>query len=117
MRTQLATGQVDTVSLQDEVERTDSQYRLLKQIFEMINGGHITPLPMKVFSFAEIVSAFRYMQSAKHIGKIVISDGLKINIEVPVSGEIVRVKHTGLIRVCRSAQLYKYWSFVTIYRT
>lgn len=59
--------------------------RLLKQIFELIDGCHIKPLPMKVFSFKEVSSAFRYMQSAKHIGKIVISDGSETDVHVPVS--------------------------------
>ncbi|KAJ5238512.1 polyketide synthase [Penicillium chermesinum] len=61
--------------------------RLLKQLFELLDAGHVKPIaPITVFPFEDIPSAFRYMRSANHIGKIVISNTDKENkvIEVPV---------------------------------
>ncbi|KAL9074543.1 MAG: hypothetical protein Q9157_004338 [Trypethelium eluteriae] len=50
--------------------------RLLRRIFKMIEDGIIKPInPRKIYSFADIVDAFRDMRSGNHIGKIVISDG------------------------------------------
>ncbi|KAL9094794.1 MAG: hypothetical protein Q9165_003065 [Trypethelium subeluteriae] len=52
--------------------------RLLRRIFKMIEDGIIKPIyPRKVYSFADIVDAFRDMRSGNHIGKIVISDGIQ----------------------------------------
>lgn len=59
--------------------------RLLSQIFKLVEEGHIRPIhPRKIFSFAEISDALRYMRGGNHIGKIVISDGTKRDIRVPV---------------------------------
>jgi acyl transferase domain-containing protein/acyl carrier protein len=44
-------------------------YELMQQFQE----GTLKPLPQTVFTFADVLNAFRYMQQAKHIGKIVIS--------------------------------------------
>ena len=38
-----------------------------------MKDGGIKPLPFRVFSSGETVSAFRHMQQAKHVGKIVIA--------------------------------------------
>jgi myxalamid-type polyketide synthase MxaB len=35
--------------------------------------GNLKPLPYKVFAKEEVIDAFRYMQQAKHIGKVVVS--------------------------------------------
>ena len=35
--------------------------------------GRLKPLPMIVFEIENAVSAFRYMQQAKHIGKVVLA--------------------------------------------
>ena len=61
-------------------------HRLLEQTFELVSEGYIKPIhPMAVFPFEDITSAFRYMQSGKHMGKIVISNGPQTEIKVPVS--------------------------------
>ncbi|MEQ9548564.1 MAG: amino acid adenylation domain-containing protein [Coleofasciculus sp. G3-WIS-01] len=50
---------------------------LLPSLFaHLLSGfaeGSLKPLPMKVFPLENVVDAFRYMASAKHIGKVVIS--------------------------------------------
>ena len=50
---------------------------LISQIFTFLarelEQGDLKPLPYKVFPIQQAVSAFRYMQQTKHIGKVVIS--------------------------------------------
>jgi acyl transferase domain-containing protein/NAD(P)-dependent dehydrogenase (short-subunit alcohol dehydrogenase family)/acyl carrier protein len=47
--------------------------RLLRQIVHDAEEGRLTPLPHRVTPIADAVSAFRFMQQSKHIGKIVLS--------------------------------------------
>ena len=76
------------LSTSSQIENTmaDKLSRLLSQMFHLIGEGHIKPIfPRKEFSFGDISNAFRYMRSGNHIGKILITDGLKRNVQVPVS--------------------------------
>ena len=45
---------------------------MLREIMQAVKDGAIKPLPLRIFSADDSVSAFRYMQQAKHVGKIVI---------------------------------------------
>jgi NADPH:quinone reductase-like Zn-dependent oxidoreductase/acyl transferase domain-containing protein/NAD(P)-dependent dehydrogenase (short-subunit alcohol dehydrogenase family) len=57
--------------------------RILGDMMHHLKAGHIQPIePVKVFSFAKIPEAMRYMRSGAHMGKIVISDGSKDDIDV-----------------------------------
>ena len=47
--------------------------QLLRQIVRDAEEGRLAPLPHRVYPIAEAVSAFRFMQQSKHIGKIVLS--------------------------------------------
>ncbi|KAI9781693.1 MAG: Type I Iterative PKS [Peltula sp. TS41687] len=59
--------------------------RLLSQLFLLISEGHVKPIfPQKLFSFGDIVGAFRHMRGGSHIGKIVISDGPDRDVKVPI---------------------------------
>ncbi|KAA8565524.1 hypothetical protein EYC84_009381 [Monilinia fructicola] len=58
--------------------------RLLDQIFEMVDGGHVKPIhPVTVFGFDAIPAALTYIRSGRHIGKVVISDRGK-KLQVPI---------------------------------
>jgi acyl transferase domain-containing protein/NADPH:quinone reductase-like Zn-dependent oxidoreductase/acyl carrier protein/short-subunit dehydrogenase len=46
--------------------------KIFTQIGEMFQRGELAPLPYRAFGYDEIGSAFRLMQNAGHIGKIVI---------------------------------------------
>ena len=46
---------------------------MLRQLMQQLKAGLIKPLPLHVFPIHDVVSAFRYMQQAKHMGKIVVS--------------------------------------------
>ena len=47
----------------------------------------LKPLPLKSFPIQDVSSAFRYMQQAKHIGKVVITQ--------PAIGQEVRIEESG----------------------
>ena len=44
---------------------------MLRQLMQQFQVGLLKPLPLKQFPLNRVVDAFRYMQQAKHIGKIV----------------------------------------------
>ncbi|NEO53143.1 MAG: type I polyketide synthase [Okeania sp. SIO3B5] len=46
--------------------------QLLEELTKEWNQGRLKALPYKTFSSTEITAAFRYMQQAKHIGKVVV---------------------------------------------
>lgn len=52
---------------------------MLRDLMMQFEAGLLHPLPHKVFPIQQIISAFRYMQQAKHIGKIVVSQVYKRN--------------------------------------
>jgi myxalamid-type polyketide synthase MxaB len=50
---------------------------IFRQLLEAFSLGTLVPLPRQAFSVTEIVSAFRTMAQAKHIGKIVVTQEQK----------------------------------------
>jgi len=51
----------------------------------LVGEGHVKPIsPITVFPFEDIVSAFRFLRSGTHIGKVVISNGAASSAKVPV---------------------------------
>jgi len=64
-------AQVDlSLPIQDEPERIKS---LLAELMERFSTGKLKPMPLTLFPIEEAASAFRFMQQARHIGKIVIT--------------------------------------------
>jgi NADPH:quinone reductase-like Zn-dependent oxidoreductase/acyl carrier protein/SAM-dependent methyltransferase len=47
--------------------------RLFREVMALFREGVLTPLPCRVFSAERVVDAFRVMQQARHIGKVVVS--------------------------------------------
>lgn len=61
-----------------------NQNRLLDQIFDLINSGHVKPIyPITTFGFDDVPSALAYIRSGRHIGKVVISSGDN-DVQVPI---------------------------------
>ncbi|MHC5767581.1 MAG: SDR family NAD(P)-dependent oxidoreductase [Nostoc sp.] len=54
-------------------DRPDFAGSLFREVIEYFEAKTFHPLPHRVFPISRVVSAFRYMAQAKHIGKIVIS--------------------------------------------
>jgi phthiocerol/phenolphthiocerol synthesis type-I polyketide synthase C len=47
--------------------------RLFREVMALFREGALTPLPYRLFSAERVVEAFRTMQQARHIGKVVVS--------------------------------------------
>jgi acyl transferase domain-containing protein/NADPH:quinone reductase-like Zn-dependent oxidoreductase/acyl carrier protein len=59
--------------------RPELAAQLLRQAIELVEEGALHPLPHRVYPFADVAEAFRLMQGAGHIGKIVLEpDGLLV---------------------------------------
>jgi NAD(P)-dependent dehydrogenase (short-subunit alcohol dehydrogenase family)/acyl carrier protein len=54
-------------------ERPQLVESFLHEVMRGFEDGSLHPLPHRVFSVPDIVSAFRHMAQAKHIGKVVVS--------------------------------------------
>ena len=55
------------------VERPELTTRLFRDMMALFEAGALRPLPHRVFPAERMVDAFRYMQQARQIGKIVVS--------------------------------------------
>ncbi len=64
-------------------EQPDLIHSLLTEIAEKFASGYFQPSPLTVFPIQQTVQAFRYMQQAKHIGKIVVTQ--EDHSETPLS--------------------------------
>ena len=47
--------------------------RLFREVMALFREGALTPLPCRVFPAERVVDAFRTMQQARHIGKVIVS--------------------------------------------
>lgn len=47
--------------------------RLFKEVMELFHDGALFPLPYRSFDAEQVIDAFRAMQQARHIGKLVVS--------------------------------------------
>ena len=55
-------------------QRQDVMVNALKKGLDLVFEGKITPIePIKTFKLSDVEKAFRFMQSGKHIGKIVLN--------------------------------------------
>jgi acyl transferase domain-containing protein/NADPH:quinone reductase-like Zn-dependent oxidoreductase/NAD(P)-dependent dehydrogenase (short-subunit alcohol dehydrogenase family)/acyl carrier protein len=54
-------------------ERPELTRRLFAQMMALFNEGVLSPLPYREFDANEVIEAFRYMQQARQIGKIVVT--------------------------------------------
>ncbi|TBR56976.1 hypothetical protein B4U84_26450 [Westiellopsis prolifica IICB1] len=53
-------------------QQPDLIQSMLRDLMQQFCEGILKPLPQKVFPIQDVISAFRYMQQAKHVGKIVV---------------------------------------------
>ncbi|MCS2609163.1 type I polyketide synthase [Halomonas dongshanensis] len=47
--------------------------RLFGEMMALFNDGTLSPLPFTAFGHSQVIDAFRYMQQARQIGKVVVS--------------------------------------------
>lgn len=61
--------------------------KLFREVMELFHEGVLSPLPCRVFPAERVVDAFRVMQQARHIGKVVVNlDGARVKVETPKEG-------------------------------
>ena len=58
--------------------------RMLGECAELIEAGKVKPLPRHEFEITEALDAFRFMQQAKHVGKVIFSFPHEARTEVPI---------------------------------
>ncbi len=46
---------------------------MFNELMELFDSGALQPLPLRAFPIEEAIPAFRFMQQAKHIGKVIIT--------------------------------------------
>ncbi|WP_275788530.1 type I polyketide synthase [Pararhizobium gei] len=79
------------------VNAPDLTKRIFTEIGALFEEGKLTPLPYRAFRFDEIRNAFRLMQNAGHIGKIVVLPPVAGRDEVAVRpAEKLPVDRTGV---------------------
>jgi acyl transferase domain-containing protein/acyl carrier protein/ubiquinone/menaquinone biosynthesis C-methylase UbiE len=61
----------------------------LHDVMQGFENGSLHPLPHRVFSVPDVVSAFRYMAQAKHTGKVVLSLNEDVEVTPRTEGSLV----------------------------
>jgi acyl transferase domain-containing protein/NADPH:quinone reductase-like Zn-dependent oxidoreductase/acyl carrier protein/NADP-dependent 3-hydroxy acid dehydrogenase YdfG len=55
------------------IARPDLAGRVFREVMALFRSGVLSPLPVRAFPAERVVDAFRYMQQARQIGKVVVS--------------------------------------------
>lgn len=55
------------------IARPDLAGRLFREVMSLFRSGVLSPLPLRAFPAERVVDAFRFMQQARQIGKVVVS--------------------------------------------
>jgi NADPH:quinone reductase-like Zn-dependent oxidoreductase/acyl carrier protein len=67
-------AQYHAVDLTGDIQdRPKTVAPMLQALVGRVEAGAVEPLPCAVFAFAEAPNAFRFMEEARHIGKVVLS--------------------------------------------
>ncbi|KAI0441390.1 putative polyketide synthase [Xylaria telfairii] len=67
--------------------------RLMSEIFDLVEGGHIGPIhPISVYGFDRVVDALSYIRRGQHVGKIVVSSGVKEDVQLPIRPAMRRLQ-------------------------
>ena len=65
--------------------RPQAAAQCFREVMSLFRDGVLTPLPYRSFPAADVVEAFRAMQQARHIGKIVVSMAGLPPVQAPAS--------------------------------
>jgi len=62
----------------DELSKNQPQLiqTMFRELLELFDSGRLQPLPFRTYDIEDALPAFRYMQQAKHIGKVVITQNV-----------------------------------------
>jgi len=61
---------------------------MFKELMLLFAEGLLQPMPITEFSIEQVIHAFRYMQEARHIGKVVVSLAPKQSIKESIKSEV-----------------------------
>ena len=64
-------------------QRAEVGLKVLMEIADLLGTGELQPLPYRAFGFADVVGAFRLLQSSGHIGKVVLLPEPTVPVAVP----------------------------------
>lgn len=68
------------------ISRPDLAARIFREVMALFHSRVLSPLPLRAFPAERIVDAFRYMQQARQIGKVVVTfEGARIHPEQPIA--------------------------------
>ncbi|WP_290702999.1 type I polyketide synthase [Amphritea sp.] len=70
---------IDADQLQQELPELAA--KLFSELMELFRSGTLFPLPYTEFNSDQVVNAFRYMQQAKQIGKVIVTYDKGINAD------------------------------------
>lgn len=86
---------IDLIQLSQQ--KPDFIQSMLQDIMQQFAERKLKPLPQKVFPVQKTIDAFRYMQQAKHIGKIVVTHRSEFVEETSSKSPAFRADSTYLI--------------------
>ena len=67
--------------------------RLMKEIFDLVNGGHVGPIhPVTIYRSDEVIEALSYIRRGQHIGKVVIATGDEKDVQLPIRPAIHKLE-------------------------
>lgn len=74
------------------IARPELAARLFQEVMALFESGALSPLPAQVFPAERVVDAFRYMQQARQIGKVVVGFERAHIVPRPLAkpGEVIR---------------------------
>ncbi len=85
----------------DLVEVTKEQPQLIQSMLTRLvahlEDNQLSPLPVKTYVASQAVDGFRFMQQAKHIGKVVITPPVSTDAPLSDSSKKIRADATYLI--------------------
>lgn len=80
--------------------RPETASMLFQEVMRLLHEGVLTPLPYRAFPATSVVAAFRVMQQAQHMGKIVVTPEELPAVHadpIPLSGEKLDGNYTWLV--------------------
>ncbi|KAI1495101.1 putative polyketide synthase [Biscogniauxia mediterranea] len=67
--------------------------RLMREIFDLVNGGHVGPVhPVTIYGADEVIEALSYIRRGQHIGKVVVSLSDEKDVQVPIRPAIRKLQ-------------------------
>ncbi len=95
---------LDVLSLSEDEPAQIQQ--VLRELMALFAEGTLQPLPRHVFPLEDAVSAFRLMQQAKHIGKIVVSQPAPPLVPPNIRGEKEQARAESRVFTCHADGSY-----------